>query len=715
MKLTNVDAARSRQHGMKPGLTALAAAGCLAIAGQGMNAVFAQSRPQVERSIACRADTRPQATGAQATVDKAPKQTPGRPHAQTAVSGLQQYLDTLKNPASTQEEVGRALAFVETNDEAIAGDATGLNQTISALSDRIGMYPPTTADSLSLKNRDYSVDRLLFLMCSSDRLPDSTFNRALGTVTPYLTGNNATAVTIMFARKGTIVQKELCDGVVSRLLSCFSSGDARRAIAQVCYNRGGDLATYDTIIQQYKQTMNLLYYAKGNCYGDGNLYKILACRPASLTRSEYEGFLEHFALNVDSTTFQNGRNGWLGLLEMDTALVTGSPLIDRLYQAYVGEQNPNKRQVLEWCMLSWCFENPLLFGRSQFSALFNLDMAVGTAMKAQTPNRIVTDRCEDYWRACVLIQRNRGEPVLKTLFEQNNITYFSYYPLDVLEHAYYDRERVSQKPIMLMVFTKWPMTAGGVFSDLFNRFDYTKFDIRAIEPRSSYRMDGNTLIAPRPAEDSSTVSMISLMMGISNRLNKKFRHLVVNGHGCPDYIMLKSAAVANLNRSDTAGLRQVKPLFVDGFDIILNACSTAGGDSTNNLAKTAAQTMEARCFGADNVAGGISSISFNTRLDIETVGFFLAGTRVYDYRKVIPTAVATPSVTRSGAGYAIAALASENVSGTIFDLRGRVVGRFRPDASNILRWNASNTAAGQYIMRIRLDDRTTTLKLDNAR
>jgi hypothetical protein len=194
------------------------------------------------------------------------------------------------------------------------------------------------------------------------------------------------------------------------------------------------------------------------------------------------------------------------------------------------------------------------------------------------------------------------------------------------------------------------------------------------------------------------------MKGISGRINKKFRYMIVNGHGNPNLILLKSAARTTISISNSSLLKQAEPLFVDGFDVILNSCSTAGGDTSNNLAKSVAQSLDARCFGAANDNPGISQISFGSGLEIMNVTFIGSVTRSYDYRKTIPPVgtLTHPALrtARSGSGYIIQGFASGNSPCTVFDLSGRAVARIIPDKSHNLIWNSSNEANGQYIIRI---------------
>ncbi len=404
---------------------------------------------------------------------------------------------------------------------------------------------------------------------------------------------------------------------------------------------------------------------------------------------------------------------YTGLIKLINSEVSSEELINNIFSTLLPIPNyPNMEdgtKATVWQLVCrWCFHDPAYADKPEIGSLLGLDGATIQGIISQSPEPEF-DGSSSYFQAIYnLTAKYRGEPVIKTLFEDTGITRFDEYPLEVLEHLYEDRTKATGKPIIFMVFTKRPH---GVYfpGSAFEAADYKDFDVRVIEPGSDDKM-------------------VSLMKETSARLGTKFRYLMVNGHGNPGAIVLKRAVNTTISVSpntldvgDAELLKQIKPLLVPYADVILNACSTAGSNQGDaNLANVVAEILEARCFGA-KTPGGLREISFDDKLQITSVEFNGAETGVYDYRIMHPVIPRTPPVSKeplvrhAGNIYTIpAAKDAKRADCTIVDLKGSVVTRLAPDASGNFVWNASAASAGLYFARIMEDGKTRAVKINKT-
>jgi hypothetical protein len=662
---------------------------------------------------------------------------PGKPLAKKAAitdNELQGYLDTLKNPQSTEAQVSAALGFITANQGAptntsLAYSQAQINSILDAVMTRIPLYGDPSGAAV-MRGSELQTNNLVglttilrnYVLFSIKTLPEDLFSRALETYSPFINvrvpvwiqtglGDPYGAYAFFssaFQQKtaaGEQIAKGTCDGLARALLPAlnWSNMGPATAIGAICVNRQGDLDSYMEIIQKYKGIKDSLAYL------DGVFPLVLSYRPDAITKEEYESFLGYYpqtrmlgASGYPTDVEADKRNmaAWIGLLKVNGDVLANSSLIGSLYKSYesLGDDDGRKK-TYHWCILAWSLMDPKRLESPEISGVTGLD--------AETA-RGVADRIPDggsIYTMSQLAQWKMGEPVLGTLIRQTNIMQFGQYPLDVLKHLYADRETVSEKPIMFMAFTTRPM--GVDFAMVaFNAFDYTKFDIRAIEPATDDRM-------------------VSLMTETSARLGKKFRYLMVNGHGSPEVVLLKRAAgisSASLDVGDKELLKQIKPLLVQrGTDVILNSCSTAGDNKGDaDLAKVVAETLEARCFGATMPTAGVAKISFDANLQVSGVAFSGAGTGVYDYRTIMyPVATGAAQVPKellarhTGSTFIISGAYTQNAECTIYDAEGRTIAKkLRSDTSNNFVWDAARVATGVYLARIADEGRTTTLRLN---
>ncbi|MCX6774170.1 MAG: T9SS type A sorting domain-containing protein [Candidatus Micrarchaeota archaeon] len=352
----------------------------------------------------------------------------------------------------------------------------------------------------------------------------------------------------------------------------------------------------------------------------------------------------------------------------------------------------NTKSIIGGFICRWCFMNPEYADKPEFHSLFGLDSALINEMKSQSPE---TPYEKTYQKIYDISHRHPGEPIIKTLFQDTNITQFGNYPDEVIEHLYSDRGKATGKPIIFMVFTKRPW--GVNFQNLaFKAADYKDFDIRAIEP-------------------GTDENMVAMMKETSARLGKKFSFLMINGHGQPRAVMMKRTAKLSvipeaLDVGDENLLNQMKPLLNDRCDVVLNACGTAQDIGSMNLAEFVAKTLGARCYGAKDETGGVTKIVFSAdNTEITSVTFDVK-TGVYDYRsttgaKIMPKidVFPAPLIKKTGLGYSIIAAGAAECA--IYDMKGRAIMKLNRNKPDTFVWDTSRIAEGNYIARLIMENK----------
>lgn len=545
---------------------------------------------------------------------------------------------------------------------------------------------------------------------SSGLLPQTTLVNAAEIMAPFLNGNtyaqdvkvfdNAIHVIgCIFDSLTAALPKDLSGRIFTSLLGQLEKNiETREVLVRLCTEQ----ALYGRIpelIQDYKQFI----LSGAEKEGDRSLFvTALGTCTGSLTTSEYETIFEHWVANppphMDNSiaSIKNSIDSLFQIIYLSGTIINNEDTPYRLKGEFDNTTDEYQKTILGTLVTYLIFKKPALADETQFKEMLGFGQELVTVINSQSPGRAnliesfpisYIPLIDDSFCIYEMAQKHRGDPIIKTLVEQNNITQFGIYPIDVIEHLYYDRNNTSEKPIMFMIFTKRPGYIN--FSNTFNTFDYKNFDIRVIEPRT----DDN---------------MVSLMHDTFSRLGKKFRHLMVHGHGYPGGVLLKTAVGISreqLDVGDVELLKQIKPLFVENPDIVLYACSTAGdnrGDA--NVAKIIAQNLNGRCYGAKSSTSGIERIVLNTQLEIEAITYGLAETGVYDYRSTSSQTIkAVPAIPRalmrhSGNIYTIPA--AKGASGDIYDMRGRHVAKLSQDAAGNFVWNADGMPAADYIVRI---------------
>jgi hypothetical protein len=640
---------------------------------------------------------------------------------------------------------------------AAQGEATGLSQT--ALDAAANAVAPFTNAAYASFSSLISAYTCLFYILNAEpagQAPPAACSGAVSTLSSFIE-NTTSQSQIAWALSS-----------MSNNMNYFAAGDARvvNALVQVisAYGNPGELGTLDQMSIQNLQTAielvgNVISTNAGLTQGTSgatilpqSAFDTAASAVAPFIKNANAFFPSIFqtALNCFTAILYAEPTGQAPSTEVCSAVLSplsdavnannagtvvlllakmtagGTTFIDKWKEMYdtLSAGDPQK-EILGACITACCFTNPSLAGIPAYKEMLGLDSATIAAMVAQSPSWSFGTAAADpprtvfgyYQKIYDITQAYPGVPVVKTLFNQDNITLFTNYPDTVIKHLYYDSATTSEKPIVLMVFTKRPN--GFPFGGIFSAFDYDNFDIRVIEP-------------------GSPVNMASLMESTSARLGgKKFNWFIVNGHGAPTQVNLAKTVVDvepalgpqpnDLNVNDGPILERIKPLLITGPSIILDACSTAGSNGCYpDLAVVMAEDLQGICFGAETPATGVQSIGYKENssasggknLGIEeytvtSVAFGNAETGVYDYRvpsvqgPITSPLISAPAVRHAGNTYTISAANGTECS--VYDLRGRQIAKLVPDASGEFVWNSSKAAAGTYVARISLVEEGKTI------
>lgn len=648
-----------------------------------------------------------------------------KPLAKRAAEELQGHLDTLKNPKSTQEQVRAALDFVKNNEgdrigERLSYGQEQANSILDAVMARIPMYGDPRgaaargADETSARNlMDLAAMLRSYVTIYAAGLSEGVLNQSLETYIPFIGAEMPVSMArqsptiarqdiygeyAFFSRifqlktgAGQQIRKGLCDQIVEAVLRQNGGWSewksAENTIAAICANRNGDLASYGDILGYYKDNKASCYYLYGQ------FPAIVSYNRGALSGADYESLLRHYPQNVRDFPDDGFSDGWMKLLQMNADGFYGGGLIGAFYSDCAAlPKYDSRREAYAWCLLAWGLQEPGILDRPELAQVAGMAAETSRAVAGRpvTAKGIQVMRQLAAWKP--------GEAVLDTIITQTGITQFQQYPIGVLKHIYEDREKISEKPVFFMVFTTRP---GNVdFRNIFTGIDLSKFDVRAIEP-------------------GSDENMVSMMKEHAARLGKRFRYLAVNGHGYPGGVLLKAAAgkPEELDLGDVALLKEIKPLLSGRADVVLNACSAGKGD--DNLARTVAMTLGARCFGADAENRG-ASLSFDANLELSVL-YWGANTRIYDYRgemrplEMKPSAAETPRVGRAGAIFTIPNPQSQSAQCSVYDMGGKLVSKPKLDSrTNVFTWDAGKAAAGEYVARITDGKKAIVVKMHKA-
>lgn len=181
-----------------------------------------------------------------------------------------------------------------------------------------------------------------------------------------------------------------------------------------------------------------------------------------------------------------------------------------------------------------CFMKPELFADY---GLFNMDEKTAERMVAASPewNTLGGERndvvslylgASDFSRIYELSIGNPYKPVVKTLFEDANLTCFGYYPKEILQHQYDNREHLTGKQVLYVVNTKHNWN-GATFGSFLSKDLLGKFDVRIVEPWSPDKNAEDNLV-------ERTVELAS-RLGITSKyddpLGPKINDISFDGHG----------------------------------------------------------------------------------------------------------------------------------------------------------------------------------------
>jgi hypothetical protein len=435
-------------------------------------------------------------------------------------------------------------------------------------------------------------------------------------------------------------------------------------------------------------------------------------------------------------------SGWLSTYGQNKNIRKDTTFITRVYQKLTAiEDTSNVKNCWNICMAEVCFYNTTLFNKPQFSGLVSLDSSTATRMVSldsataallvgrgvDTTDGITAPGTRTMIMLYEIARQHKGVPIAKTLFDDYNITSIGDYPQDVVEHLYFDRGRVTGKPLMFMAFTKVPkgknfgmalyefncaIPAGsGGFNVYIKTANYRNFDIRICEPRTDLNTTGVV-----------DTSMASLMTRISTELGgQKFKFMILCSHG-------NAAGIQFLSTGNVDALKPVKPLISDRCDVVFFSCSAAGDiiPPFNNLAEFTAKTLAARSFGSvgESDLYDIEFTADNTEVQSVVYSAGTVATKVYDYRlpvsissEITPGVITIASmnlVRKNGNTFVIHSPGASKCA--IYDLQGRTIDEFLETKSGNFVWDAAKMAAGTYIAHsVMKDGKASSLKIGITR
>lgn len=300
-----------------------------------------------------------------------------------------------------------------------------------------------------------------------------------------------------------------------------------------------------------------------------------------------------------------------------------------------------------------CFLAPEMFDLPEYRQMFNLDQSTATNMVSGSPDwkrateRFLADK--DFQSIYLLAKHNPGQPIIKKLFETSNITYFGSYPLEIMEHQYYNSDHLTGKQVFFLATTKnrWEVSFGSFLEDE----DYlSKFDVRIIEPGSDQKLADLT---------QSTANRLGIKTKTEDPNGPKIEFFVVGGHGSPESILLKPNRLHKttgdpgyLDLTDKEILKQIEPYLSSNAQGFFVACSTAGSlpGYDLNIAELGAKYLKMKLWGAQQPSGLPTLIFEQTsggRWRINDVSFGVPTTS-YDYASVGNLPIASNSISGNG-------------------------------------------------------------------
>lgn len=321
-------------------------------------------------------------------------------------------------------------------------------------------------------------------------------------------------------------------------------------------------------------------------------------------------------------------------IDQERGGVSGSPYLNAgffenilpVFDSLLG--NPPNNEVANAAaafILHSCFACPELFDSPTYSGIFGLNSQTGKKMAEQSPemyhyghaNRFTGNlqlEIQDYAMMYDVARRNHGEPILKTIFEDTNVTRFGTWPVEYLEHQYYNRNRLTGKPLFFVAGTKRKRLVH--FGRELKAEYLDMLDVRICEPN----VDSNLSIFLK-----NTSERLGIKPNFEDPNGEKFKFFALLGHGTPSAVALRAGAGSQDLRGKIGNERQINgwPNDIDRNDInimraigayyrqgegFFGSCSTSGQvwTSKHNIAETFAQESGIKMWGAQV---GISSYS----------------------------------------------------------------------------------------------------------
>ncbi|MCX6769463.1 MAG: T9SS type A sorting domain-containing protein [Candidatus Micrarchaeota archaeon] len=318
-------------------------------------------------------------------------------------------------------------------------------------------------------------------------------------------------------------------------------------------------------------------------------------------------------------------------------------------------------------ILNTCIMQPSLFDHPALNKLFGIDSSTAQQMKDNSPDWIGDNpsdwadlehslKARDFAMICKIAVEHPNEPIIKTIFETTNITYFGQFTQKQLEHFYYDKDTPTGKPLFFGVLTTHKR--GVDFTEQFRGDNINNnFDVRFIQP-------------------GTTPKLLNLLEQTADRLGvkskdidpsgPKFKVFVMLAHGIPQAGTLKESGPwwdmpRYFNSTDTQEITKIGKYF-DNARAYFEECSPAGDWHENaygfypyNIAETLGEYAGMKVWGAQGVINrlsatyGMDGLDY-TVLNVEYMCIDKIPRNSYDYVNTGELSLSTLSATKAGEG-----------------------------------------------------------------
>ncbi|GEM_PF-5017343 len=268
------------------------------------------------------------------------------------------------------------------------------------------------------------------------------------------------------------------------------------------------------------------------------------------------------------------------------------------------------------CFAAWCFSNTDFFNLPEISSIFGFSKDTADKIISESPDwawkfgdmfdwlRVQTERF-DQLALFKLASSHPGEPIVKTIFEDTNVTSFSKYPTKILEHLYFDRNEKSDKPLYLIMQGK---RSTEVFWNFWLKPDeyLAKFDMRVAEPNYKERI---------PEYAGKICRQVGKRVNIMHWEMHGRLDQYEDGTNNPN-LVLKPGDLSPFSDREIIGLKDnavieaLLPFSIPGHtDFILDSCSGAAPIPLN-IATFLAEGLKCRVFASTNDYYGLTSAKY---------------------------------------------------------------------------------------------------------